>query len=117
VVRVPVRENEEIDRGQAGTQGLKPKLGRRIHLDAQPVHDHVNRGAGALIARIVRGANLAIAREHGHAMRGAGAEKNDLHGDGAKRRADTGVEAMRGSKGKQEIAMGRALGSFIGKRR
>ena len=45
----------------------------------QAVHDDVDAGARAVVARVSRGADGAVARDHRHALRRARAEKNNFH--------------------------------------
>ena len=79
VVGMAVGEDEEVELPDPLAQALQPEFRRGVHLDVEPVHHDVDRGPGAAVARVRRGADRARAGDHGHALGSAGAEENHFH--------------------------------------
>jgi len=69
VIRVAVRENEEVEFLDFLAQALQTKFRRRVHLHVQPVHHDVNRNARAPVAR-----SLEAQTAHSHAIIGTPCE-------------------------------------------
>ena len=79
VIRVTVRQDEQIDPSHAVRDALLPQLLGGIHLNVQPIHDYMDACARSLVSRIGGGADVAIARDHRHALRGPCSQENDFH--------------------------------------
>ena len=79
VVGVSMREDEQVELGQVLPHALQSEFRRGVDLHVQPVHDDVEAGTRAPVARIGRRADRTIAGDHRDALRGAGAEKEDFH--------------------------------------
>ena len=78
VVGVLMREHDGVQPGDGGAQGLRAKIGGDVDQHMVLAVREQNRRAQALIARIGRGANVAMAADGGHARTSAGAEHGDL---------------------------------------
>ena len=75
-----MREEHRIDVGDAVRQRLLAEIGGRIDENLRPVRDvDVDRGTQPPVADVGRPARRAVAADHRHAVRRAGAEKGDLH--------------------------------------
>jgi hypothetical protein len=82
VVEVAVGVEHGVDRAEVFAQGLFAQVGTGIDEQGGLRGAHHGRGAGACIARVVRAADRAIAADHGHPDRGAGAEEEKLESAG-----------------------------------
>ena len=82
VVGVAVGEQDGVEAIEADAEGLLAEIGCGVDDDVLAVARKQEGGAQAVIVRIFRGADAAIACERGHAHGGAGAEYGDFYGSG-----------------------------------
>ena len=81
VIGVAVREDHRVHAPKTEPQRLRAQVRPRVHQDGLPVVGFdVDGRAGARVARIWRRAGRAVAADHRHAVRRAGAQEGDLHG-------------------------------------
>ena len=52
MIRVPVREHEEVELTDVFAQTLEPEFGRGVDLHVQTIHHDMHRGARAAVAGI-----------------------------------------------------------------
>ena len=78
VVGVRVRVEHRIHAAEFFAQRLRAEVRRRIDEELDLRRADERRGAQPLVARILRTAHRAIARDHRHALRGARAKEGDL---------------------------------------
>ena len=79
MIRVTVSDEDCVEVLQANSQSLLPKIAGGVHDDCLPGVFDKHRNAQTFVARIVRGASLAIAGDRRNACRGAGAEESKFH--------------------------------------
>ena len=72
-------KEHRIDPFQSKCQCLQAQFRGRVDEQMQTIPHQIGRGAIAEIAWIGRGANRTIATDHGHTIRGAGAEEGEAH--------------------------------------
>jgi hypothetical protein len=60
----------------------------------EAIHDYVDGRPRPLVPGILGGANGTVARNHGNALRGAGAEKDHFHGAAAGKRDGPGLASL-----------------------
>ena len=82
VVGVVVGEEDGVEAIEADAEGLLAKVGRGVDDDVLAVARKEEGGAEAVIVRILRGADTAVAGERGDAHGSAGAEDGDFYGSG-----------------------------------
>ena len=75
VIGVRMRENHRVQIADIFAKRLGPKISPSIHHPRTFRRLNIDRGAQPIIARIGRPADVAIAANHRHALRRAGAEK------------------------------------------
>jgi hypothetical protein len=78
VIGVRMRENDRIHFANILAQRLCPEISPGIHNPRTFRRLDIDRGAQPLVARIGRPAYIAIAANHRHTLRRAGAEECDL---------------------------------------
>ena len=80
VIGMRVRDEERVHPANVVRERLRSQVGRRVHEHARVVVELDVRGrAEACVARIGRSADVAVAADHGHAVRRAGAEEQNTH--------------------------------------
>ncbi len=77
VVGVVVREQHGVDDADALAEQLQAQLGRRVDEQIALRRADEDGAAIAVVARVGRAADGAVAADHGHADRGAGAEESE----------------------------------------
>jgi hypothetical protein len=78
VVHVLVGEQHGIELIHLFAQQLLAHVGSAIDQQCDPFSPHQNRGTGALIARVRAGTHRATAPDHGDALTGTGAKKDQF---------------------------------------
>jgi len=76
--RCPHNGLDRVEVIDAGTQTLGAEIWPGIHHPTHLGAAHPDRGAQALIPRIIRPADRAFTADHGHTDRGSGSQKNDF---------------------------------------
>lgn len=76
VIGVAMRNQQRIQLGQFGAQGLLPKVGRNINHDVLAFVFDQQTGAQSFVARIGRRAGRAFTSDHRHADGGSGSEES-----------------------------------------
>ena len=74
-----VGEDGGIEAGDAGAEGLGTEIGGGVDDDTEVFTFEPSRGAEAPIPGVGRGADAAVAGEHGDALGSAGAEEGQSH--------------------------------------
>ena len=77
VIGVRMRENDRIDTANILAQRLCSEIGTSVHHKRALGRFHIDRGAQPLIAWVRRAADFAIATNHRHALRRAGAKERE----------------------------------------
>src|SRR5580658_1697247 len=80
MIGVGVSIKDGVEAVEVGAQGLVAKIGRCIDEYAMRAEANEDGGAKALVARIRRAADLAVATDHGYADAGARSEDEDRCG-------------------------------------
>jgi hypothetical protein len=81
VVGVLVREEDGVDEADALAEKLLPQVGGSVDEEVAAWQADERRAAGAFIARIVAGADIAGATDRGDTDTGSRAEQNELAAD------------------------------------
>jgi hypothetical protein len=80
MVGMTVRKDEQVDPIDPIPEALQAKFRSCVDLDVKSIHDDVDGSASAMVARIRGEAHRAVAGDHRDPLRGARAQKNDVHG-------------------------------------
>jgi len=77
VIGVRMREDDRIDFANFLAESLCSEIGTSVHHKRALGRFHIDRGAQPLIAWVRRAADFAIATNHRHALRRAGAKERE----------------------------------------